>query len=474
MLKEIWGKFAYYTFLGLLIIFGLFFGKLRVNAESIGIYAPMNGYNGVSGCSSNGSYNYDTLGPNVNGNIYWNIGSVGSAISGKAKNIYIAFKRDLDATKTYDVTITFHGTDVTNKLKSSMIYIYNGDACGDMSGESISLVSFKNSATSSSNTNKLKLRIYAPVLISNWGVVLRGGNTDITSVNNFGIDSVNLVVVDTSGTGDIINNQNQNATDIINSQIDNTQTIINNQNTNTQQQIDSQKVCKQIDKNNIVVNGALSSDAVINANDTRGVTGYLNIQKATIKLLTRTQTFLGYYCFYNTNKELIECRASASTTIGEIIPPSNAIYMRATILKSENKPTYEICQDGNQSLSNSVSDLNNSINNDDVDNPNDFIDDMQDMLPTNGTITQLIALPITLYQKILTNLNGTCTAMNLGNLYGTNLIMPCIEVSNYLGNTLWNTIDIIISGVFVLTIARKMIKAFNNFTSMKEGDVIND
>lgn len=121
-----------------------------------------------------------------------------------------------------------------------------------------------------------------------------------------------------------------------------------------------------------------------------------------------------------------------------------------------------------------IEDVKDTITDDSVDNPSSFIEDMEDLLPQNGVITQLITLPITLYQKVLNSINGTCSSFDLGELYGTHLIMPCINLSNYLGSTLWGTIDLIMSGVFVLVIARKMIKAFEGFTSMKEGDVIND
>lgn len=131
----------------------------------------------------------------------------------------------------------------------------------------------------------------------------------------------------------------------------------------------------------------------------------------------------------------------------------------------------------NNSINNNtdaINGVNDTISEDDIDDPSDFIDEMVDMLPSNGVITSLITLPITLYQKILNSINGTCSQFSLGQLYGTNLIIPCIDVADYLGNTLWSTIDVIISGIFVLTIARKMVKAFEGFTSLKEGDVIND
>lgn len=138
-----------------------------------------------------------------------------------------------------------------------------------------------------------------------------------------------------------------------------------------------------------------------------------------------------------------------------------------------NQQTEVIIQ-GNEEINQNLEEIDDTLKDDSIDSPNDMISDFEDMLPENGVITQLIGLPITLYTKVLNSINGTCNQFNLGNLYGTNLIIPCIDINTYLGNTLWNTIDIIISGVFVLTIARKMIKAFENFTSMKDGDVIND
>lgn len=119
-----------------------------------------------------------------------------------------------------------------------------------------------------------------------------------------------------------------------------------------------------------------------------------------------------------------------------------------------------------------MNDINDNITSDDVDDPSDTFDELNDMLPQNGVITQLITLPITLYQKVLTSLSGTCQSFDLGTLYNHNLIMPCINPGQYLGNTLWGIIDTILSGMLVWHIAKTMIKAFNNFTSLKEGDVV--
>lgn len=43
-----------------------------------------------------------------------------------------------------------------------------------------------------------------------------------------------------------------------------------------------------------------------------------------------------------------------------------------------------------------------------------------------------------------------CYSFNLGNLYGTNLVLPCINWKQYVGNDLYNTIDVILSiGIYI-------------------------
>lgn len=122
----------------------------------------------------------------------------------------------------------------------------------------------------------------------------------------------------------------------------------------------------------------------------------------------------------------------------------------------------------------SINDVNGSINNDNVDDPSSSINQFKDKIAENGVITQLVGLPVTLFTKILNSVNGTCSPYNFGSLFGTDIVFPCIKVSNYLGSTLWNIIDVLISGLFVYSLSRKFIKVFEHMSSMEEGDVIGD
>lgn len=89
-------------------------------------------------------------------------------------------------------------------------------------------------------------------------------------------------------------------------------------------------------------------------------------------------------------------------------------------------------------------------------------------IATNNVISDLFLLPVTLYQKYLNTINNTCSSFSLGNFLGTTITFPCINIQNYLGSSLYNTIDIIISGIFVLAIRKKFVDIFNNMTNLKD------
>lgn len=137
-----------------------------------------------------------------------------------------------------------------------------------------------------------------------------------------------------------------------------------------------------------------------------------------------------------------------------------------SIITNDNINTDKII-DSNTEIKDTITDSN-------VTGVKDSFEQFEGFLQDNSTITQLITLPITLYTSILNNVGGTCQPFNLGSLYGENLVLPCVNIGNYLGSTLWGMIDLIISGFAVYFISKKLIKVFNTFSSMKDGDVIDD
>lgn len=196
--------------------------------------------------------------------------------------------------------------------------------------------------------------------------------------------------------------------------------------------------------------------------------------------VTINQVFLSnedYTVLYANQQELINKLNSVQTAITNMQNSinSNANTNTQSIINNNNTNTQNIINNQNTNAQQAHTDAQNTqntIKDDSVDSPNSSINTIKGSLASNGVITSLVVLPVTLYQAILNSVNGTCSTFSLGTLYGTSLTIPCINVSNYLGTTLWGSIDVIISGIFIYMISRKMVKVFHQLSSLKEGDVL--
>ena len=117
-----------------------------------------------------------------------------------------------------------------------------------------------------------------------------------------------------------------------------------------------------------------------------------------------------------------------------------------------------------------ITNVNDSINDDTIDNnfQDSTMNNINSQLASNNVISDLLLLPVTLYQKILNTLSSnTCSPYSLGTLFNTELVLPCVNLQDFLGSTIWTTIDLICSGVFIFGIRKKFVDIFNNMTSLK-------
>lgn len=104
-----------------------------------------------------------------------------------------------------------------------------------------------------------------------------------------------------------------------------------------------------------------------------------------------------------------------------------------------------------------------------IDDPSNTLNGFNNSIASNGTITSLLLLPVTIYQKVINSINATCVDFTLGTLWNTTLTMSCLHIDGIIGNALYGTIDVIISGFFILAIRKRFISIFNNLSSLKTG-----
>lgn len=467
-MRNIWVKLSYYWFLFMLFIVGLLSGGLELKAATIDYnyrQYRVQYYSLSQGTSTWTSWtNFGTSSPL----------SSGYGVSTLAVRFGYSTKFTSGTSYRFIVESGFSPSATINEtflnINNTSCY---GSSTSTWSNDASLLTCDFVGALRVTGTNHVKYVFDVTPMANIYGVQFNigfAGTSEVSSVNTYTKSSISYGE-DVSGA---INEQ----TIIIQDEIHNSTTEIIDAIT------ENDKVCttKRINKTSSLERTGCSLNATGTTICSSSTTNYGITKMFTIGTDTQILAFRSmsnnYSAFYDSTGTLISTfRGQTASTSGvEISVPSNAKYVRFSVGTNYNYDYYSLktCGKSGEMTTSSIDDINNTLNNDNVDSPSSSISDMEALLPSNGTITSLIALPINLYTKVLNSINGTCSSFNLGSLYGTSLIMPCIDLSTYLGNTIWTTIDLILSGVFVLVIARKMIKAFNSFTFMKEGDVIND
>lgn len=286
---------------------------------------------------------------------------------------------------------------------------------------------------------------------------------------------ISTATIDSSSSGggnqDIIDNDNQNTQNIINNNNQNTTNIINNQNENTEKEIESQKVCTStiFSINNCSIDGyrlGLSGNVLSSSNFC--ITDYLPLSDNISISIDSVGNDNTNYCFYDTNKNIISC--SLATSSGNITIPGNAKFFRSGIYKIGYIPVYNVytCKNGNQALSDDINDLENRLFDHSVPDMDQVLEDLNDLTLSDTPITDLLLLPLRMIQAFVNGINGACTTIDLGTWEDTPLYIPCINIENYLGSTLWGIIDLLFCGFMALNISQLMIHDFDSLSSAED------
>ena len=113
-----------------------------------------------------------------------------------------------------------------------------------------------------------------------------------------------------------------------------------------------------------------------------------------------------------------------------------------------------------QQITNSINGLDNTINNSSISSSTNT-DNLITLPNSNGknTILDLLMVPINFITSIVNSFSNSCVSYNLGNLLGTDIILPCINLSNILGSTFYNIID----AIFAFGMLFAFIRAVKRF-----------
>lgn len=422
--------------------------------------------------------------------------------------------------KTYTVTMNMATDDWRNNFMGPQVF--NAQTNGNTTGSNLYVsntfrfISYKqikfNIKLGSSMAPYLKFRIYST----------NTNTTNISGINNWNLSSITISDVSSTPTPppvnptptassgsnnqDIINNNNSNTENIIDNNTQNTTDIINNNNSNTQNIIDNQ--------NDLLGNCNVNNYISLNVGSISASSGewykeysipssqYSNLKKGnyywgfTATSMAYTQpikaTLLIFYSD-DTPYQEIDINTSQNTDyqVSFQIKSNNIsnVLMRFlrpqgssnTFSRSGNFTNIYIGQQSHptdlslnsQTCSSKIDETTNAINQQNdylMDNSNPNLSD-NDFLNTfnsvgfNDPLSYLLTLPTQLINKIL-SLSDNCSTINLGTLYGVMISLPCINLENILGSSVWNIIDVIFSVSLLVVIFKNLYDTFCNLLTM--------
>lgn len=471
--------------------------------SSINVFASEYNMNSHTSASLNGTKNR-YRGVEIDYTGIANTYTFGTKYNGRLSTIETYFDYPFEANTTYTLTYNMNTEDFRNKFGGT----YWWDCSDTMNATnqhvgSFTYVSYKKvkfSFRPSENTTCIRVLLgstnQSSVGItgqSNWrlnSITLYDPAYQSGSSGGQGSSTPTPTPTPTNDYSSIINNQNNNTQDIINNQNDNTSNIIENNNSNTDKIIDNEKellgncVTNLYDYNDIVPFNWLTSDNYVNSDLSWSYSNYISIEggKTYTSLYYGSSGSAASIVFYDSNYNYISGITHDNRNVITWTAPINARFVRDSVPLS-NVETFMILDGtftshtyvpyGDKQCSSKLDETTDAINRQtdylmDDSNPNigdnDFLT-MFNSIGVNDPLAYLLTLPTQLINKIV-SLSDTCSPINLGTLYGVSLTMPCINIENIIGTSLWNIIDVIFSVSLLVVIFKNLYDTFSNLLTM--------
>lgn len=140
---------------------------------------------------------------------------------------------------------------------------------------------------------------------------------------------------------------------------------------------------------------------------------------------------------------------------------------KGTTSHSWELPGKEVCKNRLDGVQDSVNDVNDTLKDDNIDTSKTTIED-KSADASNSPISSLLTLPLKLLNNIHTGLSGTCSALNLGSLLGTDLVLPCVNLEQRLGSYLWGLIDYAFCIFLIYNVGMLAVKIWTDVIMMRD------
>lgn len=393
---------------------------------------------------------------------------------------------------TYTVTMNMATNDWRNRFGSVSVKPYSSYSTNWSNGR-ITFVSMKKiyftfkipssytTCESSVLVNISSPDIYTPFTgETNWNlsnVTLSDTLSSGSSGGSSGGTSPTPTPTPSASNQDIIDNQNNNTQQVIDNQNNNTSDIIENNNSNTEVLNETlNNNCKNKNSFDVSYNFTtakeLTSEGLEIINGSYKISPYFVIKPSTEYTLNIHSNNARYTCFYRANKQFVSC-VQVNNSNNKVVTPNTAYYMRVTVGGLYNLDVEgPICnnweQEGVNVTNQKLDDINNSINNNNIDNGvgSDFFNDFED---NQHGLTGIITAPLSTIQSITSK---TCQPLQLPIPFtNKNISLPCMtQVYNQRIPTIYNIWKVVSFGIiayFICVDIFHIVKGFKDPESDK-------
>lgn len=171
----------------------------------------------------------------------------------------------------------------------------------------------------------------------------------------------------------------------------------------------------------------------------------------------------GFYKHYLTSAVVISSLDIVTNSDDTIVNQNQTIINQNQTIINQNQTMID---KSNQQIEEQQK-TNKTLTDDTIDTSKTDIED-KSADASNSPISSLLTLPLKLLNNINTGLSGTCSAFNLGSFFGTDLILPCINLEQRLGAFLWGLIDSFFCIFLIYNVGMLAIKIWTDVIMMKD------
>lgn len=108
--------------------------------------------------------------------------------------------------------------------------------------------------------------------------------------------------------------------------------------------------------------------------------------------------------------------------------------------------------------------------NENTNNNNSFYNKLFSKINYGGSISDIFFLPVELIKVEEQAIReGFCTPVNLGRLFGHDLIMPCLDIESFVGSNIYYFIDMVFTISVIIGIVNFVVDCYNGAIFMEEG-----